>query len=226
MTRPWPSRSPRCASRPAAPGWSTWSPGPNPSGWPSCSSWARPCSRPSRRWTGTTLRRLSRDRRTMIDSLARRAGELGRDQGYPATGRRAIQEVSQTPAGGAGRPGDRRAGPGRPAAPGPGLRRVRPGRPGLGPGRLDAGEEEGNAPLKAVPDLEPDEAEDEPRTTPRRARPPRQARAEADAARTAAEEAETGRRRGDHPGRRAGRPGRGAAPPAAGDRDRRARGAG
>jgi hypothetical protein len=44
---------------------------------------------------GDALRRLSRDRRTMIDTLARRAGELGRDEGHPpADG--AVQEVSQT----------------------------------------------------------------------------------------------------------------------------------
>jgi hypothetical protein len=44
---------------------------------------------------GEALRRLSRDRRTMIDTLARRAGELGRDEGHPpADG--AVQEVSQT----------------------------------------------------------------------------------------------------------------------------------
>ena len=44
---------------------------------------------------GDTLRRLSRDRRTMIDTLARRAGELGHDEGYPPPDG-AIQEVSQT----------------------------------------------------------------------------------------------------------------------------------
>ena len=44
---------------------------------------------------GDALRRLSRDRRTMIDTLARRAGELGREEGHPpADG--ALQEVSQT----------------------------------------------------------------------------------------------------------------------------------
>jgi hypothetical protein len=32
---------------------------------------------------GDTLRRLSRDRRTMIDTLAKRAGELGRDGAIP-----------------------------------------------------------------------------------------------------------------------------------------------
>ena len=44
---------------------------------------------------GDELRRLSRDRRTLIDTLARRAGELGQDQGYAAPDG-AIQEVSQT----------------------------------------------------------------------------------------------------------------------------------
>lgn len=44
---------------------------------------------------GDALRRLSKDRRTLIDTLARRAGELGRDEGYsPPDG--AIQEVSQS----------------------------------------------------------------------------------------------------------------------------------
>src|SRR5918997_754591 len=41
---------------------------------------------------GDTLRRLSRDRRTMIDAFARRAAELGRDSGYPPPDG-AIQDV-------------------------------------------------------------------------------------------------------------------------------------
>ena len=91
---------------------------------------------------GDTLRRLSRDRRTLIDALARRAGELGRDQGYPAPDG-AVQEVSQSLQAALGRRRHRRAGPGRPTAPGRGLRRVRAGRPRVGPGGLDAGQEEG-----------------------------------------------------------------------------------
>ncbi|HSU34976.1 MAG TPA: hypothetical protein VLJ88_04890 [Propionibacteriaceae bacterium] len=47
------------------------------------------------RMAGDDLRRLSKERRTMIDSLARRAGELGAEQEYAATDA-AIQEVSQT----------------------------------------------------------------------------------------------------------------------------------
>ncbi len=44
---------------------------------------------------GDELRRLSRDRRILIDTLARRAAEIGQDQGYAAPDG-AIQEVSQT----------------------------------------------------------------------------------------------------------------------------------
>ena len=44
---------------------------------------------------GDVLRRLSKQRRTMIDSLSRRAAELGGDQGYDAPDS-AVQEVSQT----------------------------------------------------------------------------------------------------------------------------------
>ena len=47
------------------------------------------------RMAGDDLRRLSKERRTMIDSLSRRAGELGAEQEYAATDA-AIQEVSQT----------------------------------------------------------------------------------------------------------------------------------
>jgi hypothetical protein len=44
---------------------------------------------------GDELRKLSRQRRTLIDSLARRAAELGAEQGYDAPAS-AVQEVSQT----------------------------------------------------------------------------------------------------------------------------------
>ena len=44
---------------------------------------------------GDELRRLSKQRRTVIDSLARRAAELGAEHGYDAPGS-AVQEVSQT----------------------------------------------------------------------------------------------------------------------------------
>ena len=47
------------------------------------------------RMAGDDLRRLSKERRTLIDSLSRRAGELGAEQEYAATDA-AIQEVSQT----------------------------------------------------------------------------------------------------------------------------------
>jgi hypothetical protein len=51
--------------------------------------------RAQQRMAGDELRRLSKERRTMIDSLSRRAGELGAEQEYAATDA-AIQEVSQT----------------------------------------------------------------------------------------------------------------------------------
>ena len=57
---------------------------------------------------GDELRRLSKDRRTLIDALARRAGELGRDQGYDAADA-AIAGGEPDAAGGPRRPGDRRA---------------------------------------------------------------------------------------------------------------------
>jgi hypothetical protein len=44
---------------------------------------------------GAELRRLSRDRRTLIDALARRAAELGAEHGYDPPDS-AVQEVSQT----------------------------------------------------------------------------------------------------------------------------------
>ncbi len=47
------------------------------------------------RMAGDELRRLSKVRRTLIDSLSRRAATLGSEQGYAAT-ETAIQEVGQT----------------------------------------------------------------------------------------------------------------------------------
>ncbi len=141
---------------------------------------------------GDTLRQLSRDRWTMIDALARRAGELGRDSGYPPPDG-AIQEVSQS----------LQAALGDTAI----AEQVRAGRlaqavayGGFGPDDLASAlaasmpgkkkKEEKKAPtLTVVPDLEPDEAEDEDDEEARAAA--REARATADAARTAAEEAET-----------------------------------
>ncbi|HLL63428.1 MAG TPA: hypothetical protein VK401_10290 [Propionibacteriaceae bacterium] len=137
---------------------------------------------------GDTLRRLSRDRRTMIDTLAKRAGELGRDRGYPPPDG-AIQEVSQS----------LQAALGDPAI----AEQVQAGRlasavayGGFGPDDLGlalaasmpAKKKKAKPNLTVVPDLEPDEAEDEDDTEAREAA--RQARTTADAARAAAEEAE------------------------------------
>ena len=47
------------------------------------------------RMAGDELRRLSKERRILIDTLSRRAAELGSEQGYVATDA-AIQEVGQT----------------------------------------------------------------------------------------------------------------------------------
>lgn len=47
------------------------------------------------RMAGDELRRLSKERRTLIDALSRRAAALGSEQGYAATDA-AIQEVGQT----------------------------------------------------------------------------------------------------------------------------------
>ena len=137
---------------------------------------------------GDTLRKLSRDRRTLIDSLARRAGELGQDQGYPAPAG-AIQEVSQT----------LQAALGDPAI----AELVQAGRlhqalayGGFGPDDLASAlaasmpAKKKERALKAVPDLEPDGGEDEPEDDAEAREAARQARAEADDARTAAEEAE------------------------------------
>ena len=53
---------------------------------------------------GDELRRLSRERRTMIDSLARRSAELAAEHGYDAPDS-AVQEVSQTLQAALGDPG-------------------------------------------------------------------------------------------------------------------------
>jgi hypothetical protein len=136
---------------------------------------------------GDTLRRLSRDRRTMIDSLAKRAGELGRDQGYPPPDG-AIQEVSQSLQAALGDPTI--------------AEQVRAGRlasavayGGFGPDDLASAlaasmpAKKKERTLKAVPDLEPDEAEEE-EDDPAAREAAREARARADAAQAAAEEAE------------------------------------
>ena len=137
---------------------------------------------------GDSLRRLSQDRRRLIDTLARRAGELARDSGYlPPDG--AVQEVSQS----------LQAALGDPAI----AEQVRAGRlasavayGGFGPDDLASAlaaslpaKKKAKVPnLTVVPDLEPDETEDEDDGQAREAA--REARAVADAARTAAEEAE------------------------------------
>jgi hypothetical protein len=134
---------------------------------------------------GDEMRRLSRQRRTMIDSLARRAAELGADQGYDAPDS-AVQEVSQTLQAALGDPSVAEV--------------VRTGRlhqavsyGGFGPDdlasamaaslagatRVDAG--------KATHTAEP--AQDEAATR-EKSEKASKARAEADAARAAAEEAE------------------------------------
>lgn len=136
---------------------------------------------------GDTLRQLSRERRTLIDTLARRAGELGRESGHPAPDG-AIQEVSQS----------LQAALGDPAV----AEQVRAGRlasavayGGFGPDDLASAlaasmpATKKQRALKAVPDLAPAEAADEPADDEAR-EAARQARAEADAARSAAEEAE------------------------------------
>ena len=134
---------------------------------------------------GDELRRLSRDRRTLIDTLARRASELGQDQGYPAPDG-AIQEVSQT----------LQAALGDPAI----AELVQAGRlhqalsyGGFGPDDLASAlaasmPAKTKASAKAAP-AEPDTDEVENDSEARAAA--EQARAEADAAREAAEEAET-----------------------------------
>ena len=134
---------------------------------------------------GDELRRLSKDRRTLIDTLARRAGELGRDVGYPPPDG-AIQEVSQT----------LQAALGDPAI----AELVQAGRlhqalsyGGFGPDDLASAlaasmPAKKKAPAKAVP-AEPDTDEVEDDSEARVAA--EQARAEADAAREEAEEAET-----------------------------------
>jgi len=136
---------------------------------------------------GDTLRRLSRDRRTLIDTLARRAGELARDRGYPPPDG-SIQEVSQS----------LQAALGDPAT----AAQVQAGRlssavayGGFGPDDLAStlaasmpARKKAKPNLTVVPDLAPDEAADDDAAEAREVA--REARAAADAARTAAEEAE------------------------------------
>ncbi len=124
------------------------------------------------RMAGDDLRRLSKERRTLIDSLSRRAVELGRRAGLRRH-RRGDPGGQPDPAGRAGRPGGRRSGPGRTGAPGGELRRVRSGRPGLGTGRLAPGQPSPRAagsrrratPTRTAPP-------DGPRRTPPRSRRP------------------------------------------------------
>ena len=137
---------------------------------------------------GDTLRRLSQERRTMIDTLARRAGELGREQGYPPPDG-AVQEVSQS----------LQAALGDPAI----AEQILAGRlasavayGGFGPDDLASAlaasmpaTKKAKPNLTVVPDLEPEAEDEEGDAEAREAA--REARATADAARTAAEEAET-----------------------------------
>ena len=139
---------------------------------------------------GDALRRLSRDRRTMIDTLARRAGELGRDEGHPpADG--ALQEVSQTLQAALGDPAIAEV--------------VQAGRlhqalsyGGFGPDDLASAlaasmpTAKKKAPAKAAPAApESDEADADDEADAEGRAAAEQARAEADAASAAAEEAET-----------------------------------
>jgi hypothetical protein len=133
---------------------------------------------------GDELRRLSRQRRTMIDSLARRAAELGAEHGYDPPDS-AVQEVSQTLQAALADPAVAEV--------------VQAGRlhqavsyGGFGPDDLAA------ALASSVPATKPDsgrreaDAKKEPDETDTRAtaEKAKKAREEADAARAAAEEAE------------------------------------
>ena len=134
---------------------------------------------------GDELRRLSRERRTMIDSLARRAAELAAERGYDAPDS-AVQEVSQTLQAALGDPGVAEV--------------VQAGRlhqavnyGGFGPDDLGSALAASVRPTKAeasepegVAEPEEDEAETRARTDKASL-----ARAEADEARAAADEAET-----------------------------------
>ena len=135
---------------------------------------------------GDELRRLSKQRRTTIDSLARRAVELGTAQGYEAPAS-AVQEVSQTLQAALGDPAVAEV--------------VQAGRlhqavtyGGFGPDDLASalaasmsGKPERK--LKAVPALPPD-VDDEQEPDEEAVERTRQARAAADEARAAADEAE------------------------------------
>jgi len=137
------------------------------------------------RMDGDELRRLSRQRRTMIDALARRAAELGAEHGYDAPDS-AVQEVSQTLQAALGDPSVAEV--------------VRAGRlhqavtyGGFGPEDLASamaaslsGATKASAP-EATTAAEPEQDEAATREGTEKAR---KARAEADAARAAAEEAE------------------------------------
>lgn len=139
---------------------------------------------------GDGLRRLSKDRRVRIDALAKRAIELGREQGYaPPDG--AVQEVGQT----------LQAALGDPAV----AEQLQAGRltvvvayGGFGPDDLSAAlaasvpakKAKADRKLKAVPDLPPDK-DDEAEPSEEAKQAAQQARTEADQAKAAADEAET-----------------------------------
>jgi uncharacterized coiled-coil DUF342 family protein len=138
---------------------------------------------------GDALRRLSKDRRTMIDTLAKRAGALAREAGYPPPDG-AVQEVSQS----------LQAALGDPAI----AEQVQAGRltaavayGGFGPDDLASAlaasmpaKKKSKANLTVVPDL-PEAVEDEEEDDTEARQAAQEARAKADAARAAAEEAET-----------------------------------
>ena len=140
---------------------------------------------------GDDLRRLSRDRRTMIDTLARRAGELGARRRVTHRPTAAVQEVSQT----------LQAALGDPAI----AELVQAGRlhqalsyGGFGPDDLASAlaasmpTAKKKAPAKAAPAApEADEADTDDQADAEARAAAEQARAAADAASAAAEEAET-----------------------------------
>lgn len=138
---------------------------------------------------GDALRRLSKDRRTRINGLAKRAIELGHDQGYaPPDG--AVQEVSSTLQAALGDPGV--------------AEQLQGGRliqaaayGGFGPDDLASAlaastSAKPERKLKAVPPLPPDAEEEEPAEPDEKAvAAAQQARAAAGDARAAADKAET-----------------------------------
>ena len=69
------------AGRAPAPGWPTSSSASVTSKYRSCSPWARSCARPEAHLANEDLRRLSKERRRVVASLAGDALELARDRG-------------------------------------------------------------------------------------------------------------------------------------------------